>query len=392
MESSDGLTSRSTIFSLFFISVTAMTLTLCATALLLIFMFGRNCRPAAAGKTIVVIRDPDNVCTMPAEEEPHEGTWLQWPHDYGWDNRHIERLEESWIQITQALHTGERVHIIVYDLDEEQRVKSVLESRGLKMSQLDFYAWPTDDVWVRDNGPIFVFDQEQRLCIENWKFNGWGNMADSWFDDYIPIHVGNALNLPVISVPMVNEGGSIEVDGRGTLMAKRSSIMNNNRNPGWTQSDAEAYFCRYLGVTHFIWLDGIKGGDITDDHIDGTARFANSNTIVTSFRRDFLRRSEYDTLKNAKDAHGTSYEMVHLPITTRKIAGVGDYGIYMNYYVGNEVVVIPSFDDPNDVFAAETLKGLYPNRRLVPVNMVELYKDGGMVHCVTQQQPKEYQK
>jgi agmatine deiminase len=376
-----------------FIYVTAMTLTLYATALFVIFMFGCNIRCAAeAGKTIVVIRDPDNVYTMPAEEEPHEGTWLQWPHDYGWDNRHVERLEESWIQITQALHNGERVHIIVYDLDEEQRVKSVLENRGAEMSQLDFYAWPTDDVWVRDNGPIFVFDQEQRLRIENWKFNGWGDKTDTWFDNYIPIQVGNSLNLPVTPVPMVFEGGSIEVDGRGTLMAKRSSILNNNRNPGWTQSDAEAYFRRYLGVTNFVWLDGIKEGDITDDHIDGTARFANGDTIITYFRLDFPRRSEYDALKNAKDADGKSYEMVHLPITTRKIAGVGDYGFYMNYYVGNEVVVIPSFDDPNDDVAAATLQSLYPNRKVVSVNMVELYKDGGMVHCVTQQQPKEYKK
>jgi agmatine deiminase len=211
----------------------------CATALFAVLMFGSNGRPAAAGNTIVIIRDPDNVYTMPAEEEPHEGTWLQWPHDYGWDNRHVARLEESWIQITQALHTGERVHIIVYDLEEKERVKSVLESRGVEMSQLDFYAWPTDDVWVRDNGPIFVFDQDRRLCIENWKFNGWGNKTDSWFDDYIPIRVGNALNLSVAYVPMVNEGGSIEVDGRGTLMAKRSSILNKNRNAGWTHSIAQ---------------------------------------------------------------------------------------------------------------------------------------------------------
>jgi agmatine deiminase len=370
-------------------SGTVMTLTLCATVLFAVLMFSsKSNRAAAAEKTVVAIRDPDNVYTMPAEEEPHEGTWLQWPHDYGWDNRHVERYEETWIQMTQALHTGERVHIIVYDLDEEQRVKSVLESRGVEMSQLDFYAWPTDDVWVRDNGPIFVFDQEQRLRIENWKFNGWGNKADSWFDDYIPLLVGNALNIPVTPIPMLNEGGSVEVDGRGTLMAKRSSILNNNRNPGWKQSDAEAYFRRYLGVTNFIWLDGIKGGDITDDHIDGTARFANGDSIVTYFRRDFQRRSEYDVLKNSKDADGNSYKMVHLPITTRKIAGVGDYGIYMNYYVGNEVVVMPSFDNPNDAVAAATLQSVYPDRKVVSVNMVELYKDGGMAHCVTQQQPE----
>ena len=178
------------------------------------------------------------------------------------------------------------------------------------------------------------------------------------------------------------------MDGCGTLMAKRSSILNRNRNPGWKQSDVEAYFKRYLGVTNFIWLDGAAGGDRTDDHIDGTARFAAGNTIVTFFRDDFVRRREYDVLAAANDADGSSYNIIHLPLTTRKNTSIGDYGFYINYYVGNEVVVMPAFDDPNDAVAAATMQDVYPSRVVVSINMVELYKDGGMAHCVTQQQPK----
>ena len=119
------------------------------------------------------ISDPNNIYTWPAEDEPHEGTWLQWPHNYGWDNKHIKRYEESWVQIVEALHGGERVHIIAYNGQEKKRIKRLLISRGVDMSQIDLYRYPTDDVWVRDNGPIFVYNKEGQMIVEDWKFNGW---------------------------------------------------------------------------------------------------------------------------------------------------------------------------------------------------------------------------
>lgn len=215
---------------------------------------------------------------------------------------------------------------------------------------------------------------------------------------------------------MVNEGGSIEVDGRGTLMAKRSSIINNNRNPGATQADVEAYFRRYFGVTNFIWLDGTPGLEITDDHIgkhmaascccrwkdyhvltaipclddippDGTARFAHGDTIVTLEKQDFIVPSEYDVLTQATDVDGKPYKIVHLPLTSKKIAGLGEHGLYINYYVGNEVVVFPIFQDPNDQMAIDITRALYPGKTVVPIDFTELYMDGGLAHCVTMQQP-----
>lgn len=188
---------------------------------------------------------------------------------------------------------------------------------------------------------------------------------------------------------MVNEGGSIEVDGRGTLLAKKSSILNNNRNPGWTQADVEAYFRRYLGVTTFIWLDGTPGLEITDDHIDGSARFAKGNIIVTHARKDFTKRTDYDKLVQAKDAKGASYKIVILPLTARNAPGTNYKGLYINYYVGNTAVIVPSYNDPNDVVAANVLKNLYPEKKIVQINFTELYKDGGIVHCVTMHQPAQ---
>ena len=189
---------------------------------------------------------------MPEESELHEGTWLQWPHNYE-GNRHrnlVKRYEESWIQMTLALHRGEKVHLIVYNEKEWNRVYDVLEKRGCNMKQIDFYDWPTEDVWVRDNGPIFVFDEDDRLRVTDWGFNGWGKKYDYKESNMIPQKVAKELRLPCTTIPMVNEGGSVEIDGQGTLMAKKSSILNRNRNPGWKQEDAEAYFTRYLGVTN----------------------------------------------------------------------------------------------------------------------------------------------
>jgi agmatine deiminase len=343
---------------------------------------------------VPLIPDPDRRnFTFPSEEEPHEGTWLQWPHNRSASRGKrggdlIKKFEPAWIQMTKALHTGEKVHLIVYDEVYRDRVQQVLRDAGCDMSQIDFFVHPTDHVWCRDNGPIFVrdHDNEDGLHILDWGFNGWGKKDDYKLSNEIPKLLAQDLGMPITTIPMINEGGSIEVDGYGTLMAKKSSILNRNRNPEWTPKNAEAYFSRYLGVSNFIWLDGTPGLDITDDHIDGTARFANGNTIVTFRRKDFEDPREYDVLQQSTNVKGEHYTMVHLPLTTRKVVN-RDYGSYINYYVGNEVVLAPSFDDPSDEEAKNTLQALYSDRRVVMIPMTEVLKDGGMMHCVTQQQP-----
>ena len=326
----------------------------------------------------------DGKYVFPSEEEKHEGTWLQWPHDYGWDKKHVKRYEQIWIEMTEALHTGEMVHIIAYNQQEKLRIEKCLTDKGLDMDNIDFYEWKTDDVWVRDNGPIFVFDEGDNLVIQNWEFNGWGFKSDYKNDNTIPKKVGSELGLEVVSVDMVNEGGSVELDGNGTLMAKRSSILNNNRNPGLTQKEAEAYFEKYLGVSNFIWLDGVIGQDITDDHIDGTARFVKGNTIVTYSKEDSAP-GEYEILKNARNIEGQPYNIVELPYTYKRIKGYE--GSYINFYVGNEVVLVPNYNDPMDAIANAKIQALFPSRKVVGIEVNELYKDGGMIHCVTQQQP-----
>jgi len=336
---------------------------------------------------VAPIEDPENQYIMPPEEARHEGTWLQWPHNYGWDPQHTERYDPIWIEMTKALHTGEMVHLIVFNKAEQERVQQILQQHEVHKN-VDYHIMETDDVWVRDNGPIFARNkQNNKMMITDWRFNGWGGKEDYWWSNGVPDKIARSLTIPCHAIPMVLEGGSIEVDGRGTLLAKKSCILNDNRNPYWTQRDCENYFQRYLGVTNFIWLPGAKGKDVTDDHIDCTARFANGDTIVTTERYDCEIKREYDILKNAKDVNGNKYKLVHLPLTKKKVRSVNDYGTHVNFYVGNTVVLTPAFDDAHDDAAAAILQKVYPDRRVVSINVEQLYRDGGLIHCVTQQHP-----
>lgn len=340
---------------------------------------------------IPTINPPEDVIafTMPGEEEEHEGTWLQWPHRHEYGQSTPDRYDPIWVAMTKALHTGEMVHIIAYDENEKNRITRLLNEANVDMNQVDFLIEKTEDVWVRDNGPIFVRDQNNNLVITNWRFNGWGEKANYEYDNQIPSHVSRATGISKVDIDMVLEGGAIEVDGHGTLMATRSSILNSNRNPGLTQQQAETYFKHYLGITNFVWLEGVAGLDITDMHIDAVARFVGDHTLVTFSKEaitenysEYWIESDYDALRNAKNAAGESYTVVELPFA------VQSGGTYLNYYVGNEVVVMPNYNESTDAEAHAIIQRLYPNRTIVGVNVLELWEDGGAIHCVTQQQPK----
>lgn len=196
---------------------------------------------------------------------------------------------------------------------------------------------------------------------------------------------------------MILEGGAVELDGKGSLMATRSAVLNTNRNPGITQRQAEDLFTTYLGATHFIWLDGVAGLDITDMHIDGFARFGENNNIVTMNPDDLyewgLTEKDIDTLYDAENRDGKPYTYVVLPLTRNDVVttygeDLGYKGSYVNYYITNDKVLVPNYNDPNDKVANALIQTLYPSRTVVGIDVRNLYANGGMVHCVTQQQPK----
>lgn len=346
--------------------------------------------------------------TMPEESALHEGTWLQWPHHYQYGIAYRNSLDPTWVEMTKVLVTSENVHIIAYNETEKNRITALLTEAAVPLTNVDFYLYKTDDVWVRDNGPVYVRNQSGELVIEDWGFNGWGGKIDEWTGqpiqyancDMIPAKIAAAQGKTLVDLnqKVINEGGSVETDGNGTLMACKSSVLNDNRNPGMTQAEIETYFTKYLGVTNFIWLHGQAGLDITDQHIDGFARFANSTTIVTMPEDDLLefdvKQSDIDQLYAAENKNGTPYTLVKVPLTQNNVqkpngVNLGYKGSYINYYIANNKVLVPNYNDPNDTVANEIIQALYPTRTVVGIDVRNLYENGGMVHCVTQQQPAE---
>lgn len=337
--------------------------------------------------------------TMPEESEPHEGTWLQWPHEYQYGKLYRNRIDATWVAMTKELVSSERVHLVAYDEDEKERIIDLLEEEGVSLANIDFKIYQTDDVWVRDNGPIYARDKSGKLVIEDWGFNGWGKKADFKNCNNIPEKIAKDQNTERIDLNsiMINEGGSIEIDGAGTMMACKSSILNSNRNAGMTQSQAQEIFAKYLGVTNFVWLNGKAGLEITDMHIDGFARFGNSTTIVTMSEDDLIDwqvpEADIQTLYAAKNKNGKAYSLVKLPLSKNNVMttygkNLGYKGSYINFYIANTKVLVPNYNDPNDAVANAMIQKLYPTRKVVGIDVRNLYANGGMIHCVTQQQPK----
>lgn len=337
--------------------------------------------------------------TMPEESEPHEGTWLQWPHQYQYGATYRNQLDATWVAMTKELVTSEKVHLVAYDETEKNRIVTLLNAASVPLTNIDFKIYPTDDVWVRDNGPIYARDKNGQIVLQDWGFNGWGKKAAFEKCNKIPAKAATDQNMAAIDLNsvLVNEGGSVEIDGAGTLMACKSSILNSNRNPNVTQAQAEAIFTKYLGVTNFVWLDGKAGLEITDMHIDGFARFGNATTIVTMSQNDLLDwqvpQSDIDKLYAAKNKNGNAYTFLKIPLSANNVVTtygkkLGYKGSYINYYISNTKVLVPNYNDPNDPIANQMIQQLYPTRKVVGIDVRNLYANGGMVHCVTQQQPK----
>ena len=357
--------------------------------------------------------------SFPGEWERHEGTWLVWPHNYGIIvPEYVDMIDDIWVTMTNALHTGERVHIVAYNGEERARITDLLVADGVDMSQVDFVLVETDQFWARDCGPMFVFDSEGKPAILDWGYNGYGRIdkfgpdvpedlrwelpefaREEFLGNYIKDDVLAQSIASTIGVRSVNlnsfvlEGGAIENDGRGTIITTESCILNENRNPGATRKDAEEYFKKYLGVTNVIWLEGSPDEDITDGHIDGLVRFVDAKTIVTMTEEDYYEtydytpEGDYDKVINAKNASGQKYRIVTLPITAEDVEWLGWRANYLNYYAGNNVVLVPVYGDVMDAEALRILGELYPGKEIIPINGEILAVIGGGIHCVTQQQP-----
>jgi len=302
------------------------------------------------------------------------------------------------VAMTTALVESEQVNIIVYNSNVRNRAKDLLAQAGVSLAKVNFLVQKTDDVWIRDDGPIFVLKDGCSVEALDFGFNGWGYKARYRKDNQVPSAVAKYLGMDVVDLTDVTlEGGGIEVDGRGTLMATRSSVLENGRNPAMTETRMESVMREYMGAERVIWLDGADGGgeDITDYHVDGFARFGNTRTIVTMNERDLrewgISEKDAGTLFEATDADGVPYDFVYLPLTEKNVVTTGGEdlgfrGSYANFYTANTVVLVPGYSDPNDAVARLKLQELYPDRTVISVDSRNLVKYGGMIHCVTKQQ------
>ena len=322
---------------------------------------------------------------MPAEWEPHEATWLAWPHERtDWPGK-FEPIRWVYGDIVRRLARVERVRILVQDAAHEKSARRVLAKCAADMSAVEFFRWPTNRSWTRDYSPIFVRNRSGEIAITNWLFNGWAKY-DNWREDNrIPSRVARRFKVTREFEPgIVLEGGSIDVNGAGLLLTTEECLLSESvqvRNPGLSRADLERYFADYLGIRQTIWLKrGIAGND-THGHIDDVARFVDEKTIVT-----FLDPSLRENLKVLKR---TGLRVVALPMPAPVyFDGQRLPASYANFYIANGLVLVPTFNDPNDRVALNTLAKLFPSHEVIGIYCGDLVLGLGTLHCMTMQQPR----
>lgn len=333
---------------------------------------------------------------MPAEWERHDAVWLSWPCDPATFPGRIEGVEEIYLSIIEALAGSERVNLLVRDGRMKERVEGLLGGAGIASDDVTFHLYDYGDVWFRDYGPIFLVNQnDERLAMVDWDFNAWGGKYENLLrDTAVPGFINRSMNIPSFTPAIVLEGGSIDVNGRGTLLTTEECLLNRNRNPELTKGDIEEALRSYLGVSEIIWLRRGIAGDDTDGHVDDIARFVCPTTVLCACEEDErdenygALRENYEILLGATDQDGNSIEVKKLPMPERN--GPPEQRLpasYTNFYIGNESVLVPTFDSVNDEEALEIIGDSFPDRRVVGIDCRDLIYGFGAIHCITQQQP-----
>jgi len=335
---------------------------------------------------------------MPAEWEPHEGTWLSWPHKLeSWPGA-FEEVPGVFVEITRFLAESEKVRINVAGPDMEADVRGRLQQAGVHVAAVSFHHNPTNDAWCRDHGPIYVVREKEgrrERALTDWKYNAWGDKYPPYdLDNTIPGRIADEFQELRFVADIVMEGGSIDVNGRGTLMTTEACLLNPNRNPHLSKEQIEGYLRDYLGVRHFLWLgDGIVGDD-TDGHIDDLTRFVSADTVVTVVEDDPQDENykplaeNLARLKTMKDQDGRPLNVVTLPMPAAvEFEGQRLSGSYANFYIANRRVLVPTYRCKQDTVALETLQRLFPDRLVLGIDCTKLVWGLGAIHCVTQQQP-----
>ncbi len=331
---------------------------------------------------------------MPAEWEPHDAVWLSWPHDRE-TFPDLAGAERAYVKIIAALQGSETVNLLVTDEKMQVRVKAMLEEEGVDTGGIRFHVADYADVWFRDYGPTFVVNRKAgSLAMVNWTFNAWGEKYPELLEDTgIPLVMNREMGLPLFTPGIVLEGGSIEVNGCGTVITTEACLLNPNRNPHLTREDIEAYLEGYLGAGHVIWLKRGIAGDDTDGHIDDIARFVNPTTVLCAVEENeddenyAALQENYEILRASTDQDGNPLTVIPLPMPG-KVGGTERLpASYANFYIGNTVVLVPVFGHPNDRVAMTRIRQAFPGRKVVGIDCTAMVAGSGAIHCISQQQP-----
>jgi agmatine deiminase len=336
---------------------------------------------------------------MPAEWEPHQGTWLTWPRREGisFPDR-FDRVPPVYAALIRHLGAAEEVNINVWDAAMERGVRDFLDRSGCPLARVRFHRFPAYEPWCRDHGPIFLVrerDGRRERAVVDWAYNAWGNKYPPCdLDDAVPRHVAALRGLPLFTPGIVMEGGAIDVNGAGTVLTTESCLLNPNRNPDLTREQIEQYLRDFLGVTHVLWLGEGIAGDDTDGHVDDLTRFVDATTVVTAVEDDPLDENHQRLLENVRrlrdmrDQDGRPLRVVQLPMPGRvECEGVRLPASYANFYIANGLVLVPTYRHPNDARVLEILQGLFPDRRVIGLDSTDLIWGLGSFHCISQQEP-----
>jgi len=328
---------------------------------------------------------------MPDEAEPHRCTWMAFGASGKiWGYEYVEEIQNNLAAIARAIAAYEPVKMLVRPDEYEL-------AAGKCGADVELIVCPLDDLWIRDTGPVFVTNGQGEKAAIDLNFNGWGKKQKFERDAEVARFVAQQAKVTLINTDLVLEGGSIEVDGRGTAIITESCVFNNNRNPGLSKADCEAELNALLGLRKIIWLPGLAGYDITDGHTDFYARFAGHGVVVAALDPDptspdhAVTQRHLEILRSATDADGQKLDVIVLEGPTQIRPGYENDEFaagYINFYVLNGAIIAPQFGDIQaDRRAHDILTDLFPEREIVQLNIDGIAAGGGGIHCTTQQEP-----
>jgi agmatine deiminase len=327
---------------------------------------------------------------MPAEWEPHEATWIAWPHNWrDWPGR-FAPIPWVYGEIVRKLSRVERVHILVPDQALQRQARRVLSRVGANLEAVEFLHQPTNRVWTRDFGPLFIKNRRGQVALTWWRFNGWAKYDDFELDARVPDAVALRVDRPVWQNDMVLEGGSIDVNGAGLLLTTEECLLSpvQARNPGMSGAAIENRLRQYLGINQVIWLRNGIAGDDTHGHIDDIARFVAEDAVVAAWESNRNDPNYAPLRENHGLLRAAGLRVIRLPMPQPlHFAGRRLPASYTNFYIANGLVLVPTFNDPRDREALSVLAKAFPDREVTGINCTELIWGLGALHCITQQQP-----